>query len=160
MPHNKKHHFVPRLYLKKFAQNDGKTINIHNFRSHKTIINGNLYNQCYQNYLYGKDDNCEKALGVIESAGAKVISAIQGSRFVPRKMTEQYFVLLVFVLFQKNRTLAAGEELNEHMRHFHDNIFVDFAEAEAAKTGITRQELEEVTIRYEHPERAALGHTV
>jgi Protein of unknown function (DUF4238) len=159
MPHNKKHHYVPRLYLKNFAENNGRTINIHNFKSKKTILAGNLYNQCKKDYLYGKDSECEASLGLIESAAGKVISSILTSKYVPHKMTEQYYFLLVFVLFQKNRTLAAGEEIDEQMDNLHTNIFIELAEAKAAEMGISRQELEEVTVRYEHPERAALGHT-
>jgi hypothetical protein len=159
MPHNKKHHYVPRMYLKRFAENNGKTLNIHNFKSARTILGGNLYNQCYRDYLYGKDQKCEQSLGVIESSAEKVLSSIAASKSLPQKSTEAYLVLLVFVLFQKNRTLAAGAEMDEQMDNIHKNLFIELAESDAAALGISRQELEKVTVRYEHPEKAALGHT-
>jgi len=66
MPDNKKHHFVPRFYLKLFSENR-KSINIFNLSSRKLIKNGCLKDQCYQDYFYGKDNKTEKDLSDIEN---------------------------------------------------------------------------------------------
>ena len=65
MPANKKHHYVPRLYLKRFSAN-AVSINIYNFRLAGAIEGANLKNQCYRDYMYGKGGEHEHRLSILE----------------------------------------------------------------------------------------------
>ena len=94
MPTNKKHHYVPRFHLKNFSS-DGKLINLYNIASDKVIIGGNLKNQCYKDYFYGKEKRTEKALGVLEGAAAVVLKKIIGSGSLPSQYTDEYKLLLI-----------------------------------------------------------------
>lgn len=53
MAKNKKQHFVPRFYLRKFSA-DGRSVNIWNLTNEKRIQGANLKNQCYKDYFYGE----------------------------------------------------------------------------------------------------------
>jgi hypothetical protein len=49
MPDNKKHHYVPRFYLRIFSK-DKNSINIYNKEQEKVFL-GNINNQCYPKRL-------------------------------------------------------------------------------------------------------------
>jgi len=112
MPANKKHHYVPKFYLKNFSQNS-LSINIYNVPHDKTINNANLKNQCYKDYFYGKDDKVEKALGGIEGAASEIFREIIRNQSAPRPLTKEHMRLVLFVLIQHSRTTYAVDVLNE-----------------------------------------------
>jgi len=112
MPANKKHHYVPKFYLKNFSQNN-LSINIFNITHNKTISQANLKNQCYKDYLYGKDDKVEKALGGIEGVAARIFRSIIKEKIPPRPFTIEHMRLMLFVLIQHSRTTYAVDALNE-----------------------------------------------
>ena len=112
MAANKKHHFVPRLYLKNFSSND-KTINIFNLSRDIVIHEGKLKSQCYRDYLYGVDDGLEKALGIIEGEAAKLLRKIRRELKPLHCESVDYANFLTFVIFQRNRTLYAARAINE-----------------------------------------------
>lgn len=112
MPANKKHHYVPKFYLKNFSQ-DSLSINIYNISRDKTINNANLKNQCYKDYFYGRDDKVEKALGGIEGAASEIFREIIKHQSAPQPFTKEHMRLVLFVLIQHNRTTYAVDTLNE-----------------------------------------------
>ncbi|MED7670268.1 DUF4238 domain-containing protein [Pseudomonas moraviensis subsp. stanleyae] len=112
MPANKKHHYVPKFYLKNFSHNN-LSINIYNITHNKTISQANLKSQCYKDYLYGKDDKIEKVLGGIEGAAAEILKSIIKEKEPPRPFTLEYVRLILFVLIQHSRTTSAVDAMNE-----------------------------------------------
>ena len=112
MPANKKHHYVPRVYLKNFSTNE-KTINLFNLSREIVIREGKLKSQCYRDYLYGVEDGLEKALGLIEGQAAKLFREIRRELKPPKPESTDYGNLLIFVIFQRNRTLYAANAINE-----------------------------------------------
>lgn len=112
MPANKKHHYVPRVYLKNFSYND-KTINLFNLSRQIVIRDGKLKSQCYRDYLYGVEDRLEKALGLIEGQAAILFRNIRRELKPPQFETADYGSFLMFVIFQRNRTLYAARAVNE-----------------------------------------------
>ncbi|MBD8091749.1 DUF4238 domain-containing protein [Pseudomonas fluorescens] len=112
MPANKKHHYVPRVYLKNFSIND-KTINLYNLSRDIVIREGKLKSQCYRDYLYGVEDGMEKALGLIEGQAAKLFRDIRRELKPPQPGSVAFGSFLTFVFFQRNRTLYAARALNE-----------------------------------------------
>lgn len=50
---NKKQHYVPKTYLKHFA--NGKVFSVLNIDNDIIYENVSYANQCYENYFYGND---------------------------------------------------------------------------------------------------------
>ncbi|WP_153788995.1 DUF4238 domain-containing protein [Pseudomonas sp. EMN2] len=141
MPANKKHHYVPKFYLKNFSQNS-LSINIYNIHRDKTINNANLKNQCYKDYFYGKTDKVEKALGGIEGAASEIFREIIKSQSAPRPFTVEHMRLVLFVLIQHSRTTYAVDVLNEMTDKFAKKMLatdksLDLQELDKVKVSIT-----------------------
>lgn len=108
MPHNKKHHYVPKFYLRNFSP-DGRSIGIHNIPSKHTVLFGNLSNQCYRNYFYGKQPSIEHALSGIEGAAAQVIRNLLQGQKPPASLSNEHIVLSHFIVLQAARTEYEAE---------------------------------------------------
>lgn len=108
MPGNKKHHFVPRFYLKRFSA-DGRSINLYNLRSRRSVSRARLRNQCYRDYLYGKALTLEKAIAVTEDEVARILRRIDSSGAPPGFGTEDHFALIIHILMQFGRTSYSAD---------------------------------------------------
>ena len=89
MPSNKKHHYVPRFYLKLFSQNE-LSINPFNIHAGKTIIDGQLKNQCYKDNFYGITPDVEQALGNIEGTCSRVLKNMVQTRTLPKRESKEH----------------------------------------------------------------------
>jgi hypothetical protein len=124
MPHNKKHHFVPKFYLRNFSR-DEKSIGIYNISSGRTITRGNLGNQCYRDYFYGKNLEIEHALAGMEGSSAHVIKHFLASEAVPRPLSAEHVILSHFVVFQAARTGYEAEAMAEATDKFFKTVYRD-----------------------------------
>lgn len=112
MPNYKKHHYVPRFYLRRFSR-DKKSIGVLNIKKGLVIRNANLYNQCYKDYFYGKDKKFEMALGGIEEGAVMLLKKIDKANCLPPPLSDDHFILIICVLLQHSRTIYAADSLNE-----------------------------------------------
>lgn len=113
MPQNKKHHFVPKFYLRNFSK-DGKSIGIYNISSQRAISKGNLRNQCYRDYFYGKDLKVEHALADMEGAAADLINnTVLKNEAVPRSFSAEHVILSHFIVLQTARTSYEADAMAE-----------------------------------------------
>jgi len=112
MPQNKKQHYVPKFYLKRFSK-DGKSICLYNIKSKIRIDTANLKNQCYKDYFYGKDLNIEKALGITESAVSTILSKVDCVGILPPPESPACLILILYILIQYGRTKYAADSLDE-----------------------------------------------
>jgi hypothetical protein len=112
MPANKKHHYVPRFYLKRFAP-DGRSVNLYNFRLARAITKTNLKNQCYRDYMYGKDGGHEQRLAVLEGAFAQLLRNMLPSCFLPPAMSPDHESLCILTLLQYARTAYSSDAMDE-----------------------------------------------
>ncbi len=112
MPENKRQHFVPRFYLRRFSK-DGKSINIWNIKQEKKILAANLRNQCYRNYFYGKNSVVEKALSTVEANAAQVLRSIEAMPVPPSPGSAEHQFLVLYILMQYGRTQHIADELDE-----------------------------------------------
>ena len=123
MPANKSQHYVPKVYLRAFAQNEGKTINIYNVRSSRLIPNASLADQCAGDYFYGRDGALEQTLGILESTYGVLLKAID-----KEINNKEYDLLNEFAYLQYSRTASALSRGMEMLQGMH----------ETAHAGITK----------------------
>lgn len=116
MPDNKKHHFVPKFYLKRFSENK-KSINAFLLKSERRVTNANLANQCYRNYFYGTEPDIERQLGVLENEASRILREIEESNILPTdsptKASEDLTTLFLFVIMQGVRTAQFADQVDE-----------------------------------------------
>jgi|ERR1051326_3540681 hypothetical protein len=114
MPQNKKQHYVPTSYLRNFASSPtGKSINIYHLPSHRSILDGNLRNQCYGNYFYGKDGHLERGFADLDGAGASLVTQILSTDKLPVLGSPDHLGLTVFIVLQRSRTQHSVETYEE-----------------------------------------------
>lgn len=114
MANNKKQHYVPQFYLRRFS-NDKKSINIWNISREHRIEHAKLKNQCYKNYFYGQENNLEEALSSVEAKAAQILREITGNDAALPLPLVDHFNLIVYVLLQYGRTLHSADTTNEAM---------------------------------------------
>jgi hypothetical protein len=124
VPDNKKHHFVPKFYLRNFSE-DEKSIGIYNIASRRTITRGNLGNQCYRDYFYGKTPEVEHALAGMEGSAAEVIKNCLESEAIPRPLSAEHVILSHFIVLQDARTGHEAEAMAETTDKFFKAVYRD-----------------------------------
>jgi hypothetical protein len=112
MPDNKKHHFVPRFYLRRFSA-DGKSITLYNIARRRRILRANLTNQCYRDYFYSRRLEIERAIAGIEAEAASIFRRIDEYRSLPPPFSPDHVTLATYVVMQQARTEYEAEALNE-----------------------------------------------
>lgn len=152
MPQNKKHHYVPRFYLKRFSA-DGKSINLWNIQREQKIERANLKNQCYKNYFYGKNLQIEHALGNVEGQVASLFHNVDMYNVLPRLGSPEHFSLIVYILIQYGRTKYSTEALDE----MSDKLAKHLLSPEAEKHN---WDLSRVTIGIKDVSQQSLGFLV
>lgn len=122
----KKHHYVPRFYLKRFSvNNEGKVLGLYNHKSEIFIANAPLKHQACETFLYGRDDEVEAELGKLESNVAKMFHYWTEEKILipPPENTNGFTLLKRFILYQLYRTPKAGNNLNNAFNGaFHELI--------------------------------------
>jgi hypothetical protein len=150
MPEHKKQHFVPRFYLKYFSNNNlGKAIEIYNLKNNKYITDGNLKNQAYKDYFYGKDGNVEDILKDLETDASIIISFILKNKYLPSHGTKAHVILLVFVIIFIARTEYSVEAMNEMLDKQIKTIFRNDPRA--------KDFIDEISIEFENPAAFSLS---
>jgi hypothetical protein len=152
MPNNKKQHYVPVFYLKKFS-GDGKSINIWNIPKRKRIISAKLRSQCCKDYFYGKELLIEHTLGNVEAKLANIFRLIDYYKCPPINGTEDRLLLLLYVLIQYSRTKYSADSINE----LNDKVFKQIFREKADADGI---DLTGVQIGIKNAPQFSLGTSV
>jgi len=151
MPGNKKQHYVPRFYLKRFSPN-GKSINIWNIPNKLKIISANLKNQCYKDYFYGKEIEVEAALSEVENQTATVLRLIDTYNSPPPYASGEHLALILYVLMQHGRTAYSADTVDE----ITDKMMKHILGPKAESDGI---DLSKVTIGIKNAAKYSLGVT-
>lgn len=118
MTDKKKHHYIPRFYLKKFSvNNEGKLIGLYNHDKNVFVQNAQLKHQAYENFLYGEDDEIENGLAEIENNIAKMFYYWTEEKLLyPPPIESNGFKLLKrFILYQTFRTPKSGNDMMESL---------------------------------------------
>lgn len=118
MPENKKHHYVPKFYLKRFSE-DKKSICLYNLPKELKVVKANLKNQCYKDYFYGKDQKTEHALGGMEGEMSLLYGEIDKYGCLPPPRSEEHIAFIISILIQYGRTKYNADAMDE----MHDKVF-------------------------------------
>jgi len=114
MPNNKDHHFVPQFYLRNFGI--GNSISLFNLPKSKYIQEASIRGQCQKPYLYTRNPQIEKNFSKAEGEFAPIVEKIIRSGTLPEQWSQEHHGLMSFVIIQKERTPAAGEETKARMK--------------------------------------------
>lgn len=124
MPRNKKHHYVPKFYLKRFSS-DERSICLWNISTKKKVLHVPLKNQCYKDYHYGKDAEFEKCLSEMEGDAALLFREIDYKYQLPPLKSKGHVFLLIYMLFQYCRTTFLPNEVEKTIDACYKHIFRD-----------------------------------
>jgi hypothetical protein len=104
----KKHHYVPRFYLKRFASKP-KRINVYHLETNRLVQDASLKKQCQRPRFYGTSADVENDLMKLEDVVSPAIADIVDHSQLPMIASKQHTHLLLFAAFQLARTpFAAG----------------------------------------------------
>lgn len=145
MPANKKHHYVPRFYLKRFSST-GTSVSLYSFSAGKAVANANLRNQCYRDYMYGKEPSLEHSLGQLEGAFAQLVEKVSRISALPSPLSEDHESLCVMVVLQYGRTAYSADVLNQ----FADGVWRNILKHDSR---VTPEMLSQVRIVHNEPAR-------
>lgn len=113
VPKKKRHHYIPRFYLKKFSNNkEGKQLGLFNHVSKKFVRAAPLASQAYKNFLYGKDDEVENEIAKMEETISELFHYWTEEKILilPPKDSDAFKLLKRFILFQGYRTPKSGDK--------------------------------------------------
>lgn len=150
MPSNKKHHFVPRFYLSRFAAAEA-SIQLYNFRIRKIVRTANIKNRCYRDYMYGKELDLEHGLAQLEGAFSPLIKKIERLSALPPPLSEDHETLCVMTILQYARTAYSADAVNEFTDGFWRSILKH-------DPRVTQEMLDRVKITQKEPARFAVTH--
>lgn len=100
MANNKNQHFVPKVYLRPFGNDDRKSINLHAFGLGECIPNASIRGQCSRNYFYGKEEVFDQYNKHFEGRYGEAISRIEVGEINPADVS----ILFRFFVLQHLRT--------------------------------------------------------
>lgn len=104
-------HYVPQFYLRNFSQNS-KSIGLYLVKKRKYIEHASIKNQACKDYLYGKDGKIEDWFMEIEKETSSIISSIIDNNKLPSKFSDDYKILLKFMLLAEARNLKTADSQN------------------------------------------------
>jgi hypothetical protein len=110
-PKKKKQHFVPRLILRKFSSDD-RSISLVVLASRKRVNGASIATQCYEDYFYGADGELEDAFGISEGLFQKALGDLS-IEHLERLSDDELYQVRLFAHYQRHRTVAAAEEIND-----------------------------------------------
>jgi hypothetical protein len=129
MARKKRHHYIPRFYLKRFSVNsEGKFIGLYNHINNVFVQEAPLRHQAYKNFLYGEDDEVENALAEMENNVAKMFYYwTEEKLLIPPPLESNGFKLLKrFILYQAFRTPKSGNELMQSLNEGLKTVLKEF----------------------------------
>ena len=137
MAENKRQHYVPKFYLRRFSHSK-KHINLINVGRNLPILGAALKTQAYEDYFYGSDLKFEKMLGDLEASITSLIDKIVKFGYPPPQYSEDHIGILYFAFLQNTRTLYNAEMVDEMTNQ-------TFAEIMSKDPKITPEMLEQVS---------------
>lgn len=149
MPEKKKQHYVPKLYLKFFSNFNNRThIGLFNLRTNLYIESASIDGQNQEDYFYGKESDIEDAFGDLETRTCNIIREIIQTCNLPPKDSDDYCMLLEYVMYQQNRTKLSALK--------NENLLNQLTQLILKDRFVPTNEIAEIKIEYEYPGLAGL----
>lgn len=149
MPEKKKQHYVPKLYLKFFSNFNEKTyIGLFNLRTSLYVESASIVGQNQENYFYGKESDIEDAFGDLEDKTCKIMQEIIQTYNLPPKDSDDYCLLLEYVMYQLKRTKLSALK--------NENLLNQLTKMQLKNRFVPTNEILETKIEYEYPSLAGL----
>jgi len=98
-------HYVPRFYLKRFADQNGK-LSVLNIPKEATYADVPYKTQCHKTNFYGEDGEWETRLSSMESGWSTATNKLINREPIT---TDDMNLVKQFALYQRQRTFAQGE---------------------------------------------------
>jgi hypothetical protein len=108
----RENHYVPQFYLRNFSADD-KSIHLINLDRAKHIPCASIKNQCSKRGFHDFHPEAEGVLANIEGSAASVIRKVLEARSSLVAQGEDFDTLMLFVVLQRSRTMAAAIENDE-----------------------------------------------
>lgn len=108
------HHYVPQFYLKNFSNNH-KSIGLYINKKDVFIKEASIKKQACKDYLYGKTLELEDFLMETETNVSKIIKEIINTHTLPSKNSQEYQLLIFFMLLSESRNLKTAESANNYI---------------------------------------------
>ena len=137
----RKHHYVPRFYLKGFASLR-KRINLCNLETGISVQHASLKDQCYKERFYGPTNETEDNLAFVENQIAPVLQRMRAANALPTAEGREW--LFAFVTLQLLRTTVAAKRINSST----DKVMKQVHSQDSRLAGI---DLDSVNVGYDDP---------
>ncbi|MGG4094327.1 DUF4238 domain-containing protein [Paenibacillus lautus] len=104
-------HYVPQFYLRNFSS-DKKSVGIYNLKHGRYVKAASIKKQACKDFLYGEDNQIEDLFMEIENSASRLIRSIKELQKVPPIESEDYHLLIVFMLLSEARNLKSADSFN------------------------------------------------
>jgi len=112
MTEKKNQHYIPKFYLRNFSYHaNEKQIGLYNIFNSIFIRQAKLKTQGSKNFFYSKDGQVEDYLSVLEGNFAKIVKNIISNQRLPKKLSDEHFELLSFIIFTDLRNPVRIESM-------------------------------------------------
>lgn len=137
MGENRRHHFVPQFYLKRFSGNK-PYISCFNKSRGDQIDFAPIKGQCQISRYYDWNPDVEKHLSTLESSASALMKKIQAARDIRVIGPNGWAVLVVFMALQSARVKVTGD-MNNAMKDYYYKLIL---KGEAELDGINLDNFE------------------
>jgi len=118
----KHQHYVPKFYFKLFSEKG--IVEVYDVRD-KKFHPGSCKDLCAEDWFYSTDAQMEKCFSRMELDFSKILNKIIDSTDINQLSDKEYYLLLLFLVFQNART-AKGKDLSEDfVNYFIQDSFKD-----------------------------------
>ncbi|EPL7676995.1 DUF4238 domain-containing protein [Elizabethkingia anophelis] len=129
MAKKKRHHYVPKFYLRRFSINEeGIFLGLYNINNERFIQNAPLKRQAYENYLYGEDDEIENALADMEGNISQMFNfwTDENLLYPPPPESNGFKLLKRFILYQAFRIPKSGNDIMDKLNDALKTVLKEF----------------------------------
>lgn len=149
MPEKKKQHYVPKQYLKFFSNFEQRThVRLYNLRTKLYLKSASIDGQNQKDYFYGKTPDIENAFAEFETRTCDIIREIIQTNSLPTHESDDYWCLLVYVMYQQNRTQLSALKIEKLLNQVTLKMLKD--------RFVPTSEIQEIKQQFEYPGIASL----
>ena len=144
MSDRKNQHYVPQFYLRNFSVGaERRQINLYNIPKGLLITNASLKHQASADYFYGTDGQLEEKFSELEMHSSEIIKKIILSFYCPPSLQDEHYLLVLFIITLRARTVYTAEEQAEMTDKFIKIIFKN--------SGYSDDLLDSISAKYQFP---------